>query len=345
MENWPENGLESVSCCPVCKSRNRKVLYDGLIDRVFFCAPGSWVLHQCEYCETAYLDPRPSPETVSLAYRNYFTHFELVEEHQPKGRLQRLRRALHNGYLNRRYGYSLTPSSGWGMLILPLFPRRACRAGRSICYLRLDRPGKRLLDIGCGNGAFISKTQALGWDSYGFEPDSEAIAVAQKSGLKVEQGKMPYTNFASNYFDIVTMNHVIEHLHDPVAALHEVYRILRPGGRIFISTPNINAQGHKIFGECWYGLDPPRHLMLFTPHSLHQACKLAGLAPEKPLKVPFWGYFSLLTSFRMTLGIDPHDNSVVLPRRLRRIAYLIDCKAFLGLQQGEEIVMFARKPA
>src|ERR1700688_1700355 len=75
-DEWPRSGLESVKECPVCGSTRRRVLYGGLRDNVFFCAPGAWTLHDCLDCASAYMDPRPSAETLYLAYRTYYTHDE-----------------------------------------------------------------------------------------------------------------------------------------------------------------------------------------------------------------------------------------------------------------------------
>ena len=104
-EKWPAHGLEYVNCCPVCCSTERKLLYEGLTDRVFFCAPGEWTLYRCQQCGSAYLDPRPTLDTIGLAYSKYFTH-----NCDDRGNIQnlswfrRIRRILANGYLNYRFG-------------------------------------------------------------------------------------------------------------------------------------------------------------------------------------------------------------------------------------------------
>lgn len=64
-------------------------------------------------------------------------------------------------------------------------------------------------------------------------------------------------------FDVIVMNHVIEHVYDPVATLVECRRLLAPEGKIIIITPNLKSYGHEIYGEDWRALEPPRHLHLF----------------------------------------------------------------------------------
>src|SRR6266852_6812100 len=91
LEDWPSEGLEAVKCCPVCDSGQRTQLYSNLIDNVFYTAPGHWTLYRCQGCGSAYLDPRPTPEFIHLAYRNYYTH-KGFEPHAPLAALSVFRR-------------------------------------------------------------------------------------------------------------------------------------------------------------------------------------------------------------------------------------------------------------
>ena len=122
-DQWPANGLESVKECPVCGSTRRRVLYGGLRDNVFFCAPGDWVLHDCLDCRSAYLDPRPSAATLHLAYRTYYTHEkqEPISASSLRG-LRFVRRVLANGYKNWRFGARLKPSNWLGAPLFFLLP-------------------------------------------------------------------------------------------------------------------------------------------------------------------------------------------------------------------------------
>lgn len=71
---WPEGGLEAIGHCPACGADARRLLHDGLVDQNFGGAPGRWTSWMCRRCRTAYLDPRPTPPTIALAYRAYYTH-------------------------------------------------------------------------------------------------------------------------------------------------------------------------------------------------------------------------------------------------------------------------------
>ena len=101
----------------------------------------------------------------------------------PRGLLQRIKRALRNGYLNARYNYNLAGASMWGRLaVLALIPTR-CRIDGLARHLPLVKPGARLLDIGCGNGAFVQQAREWGWDAEGMDPDPNAAKAGDGIGI------------------------------------------------------------------------------------------------------------------------------------------------------------------
>src|SRR5437763_16165991 len=101
---WPPEDLQHLGACPICGDPRRALLHEGLEDRIFRAAPGRWRLWRCQGCRCAYLDPRPTRESIGVAYGRYFAR---VEEPAPPQRADRLREGLRNGYLNGRYRYSL----------------------------------------------------------------------------------------------------------------------------------------------------------------------------------------------------------------------------------------------
>ena len=135
-EDWREEGIESLGACPVCQSAERDLLHGDLRDRIFFCSPGKWKMWVCRGCGSGYLDPRPTEDTIHLAYREYYTHEEQVQ--LPAGELRGLRwlqRVLANGYKNWKFGTDLQPSSWLGVPVALLMPVQRAILDRQFRHL------------------------------------------------------------------------------------------------------------------------------------------------------------------------------------------------------------------
>lgn len=266
---------EAVPWCPACEETDHRILYAGMQDRLFG-TPGEWTLKKCLSCGTAFLDPRPTPEDVGKAYADYYTH---SAPSSPKGNssIHRFYRDLKSGYLGRRWGYRSGLKS-WQMTLSPLLylhPGRRAQLDHTVMYSKA-MPGGRLMDVGCGSGELIERLKNLGWQVEGVDFDATAVRTARRRDLKVHLGTLEDQSYPEASFDAVTMSHVIEHVHDPSALLRECHRILKPGGCLVMVTPNISSMGHKRFGTHWRGLEPPRHLHIFTPLSLRHLAEEAG---------------------------------------------------------------------
>jgi SAM-dependent methyltransferase len=339
--DWPQEELESVPRCPVCADKRRTLLYEGLVDGLWFCAGGGWTLHRCLACSSAFLDPRPNRTTIGRAYAEYYTH----DKAQPPGQLRAAapRAALRNGYLNARYGYELSPASRLGPIIARLFPKRRFYADRAVRNLEGPRGGpRRLLDVGCGEGTFLVEMREAGWEVHGLEPDAEAAAVAAAAGVPVVSAPIEEASLEPGSFDAVTMNHVIEHLHDPVEALRRCHRVLRPGGMLWIATPNLDARGHAVFGADWIGLDPPRHLVLFTRDSLTQAVEDSGFTRDA-FAVDYTAEYVFPRSATVAARENPRDRDALAVRRNRLAILAADLLTRVAPGRTEEIVLIAKR--
>ena len=143
------------------------------------------------------------------------------------GKARSLKASLRNGYLNQKYGFKFSPALAWGRWITPLMPWRQMSIDKGVRHLPLKQLGARMLDVGCGQGAFVSPALSLGWNAEGLDPDPEAVKVGRSKGLRIARGRLSDTCFPDSSFAAVTMSHSIEHLHDPINSLREIYRILR----------------------------------------------------------------------------------------------------------------------
>ena len=247
--------------CPLCGGVG-VVLYEGLKDRIFD-VPGSWGFRRCSNptCRHVWLDPQPIVADLPLVYEEYFTHGSVAEETPPLTAPNLLRRLLKFGY---------------NTLVSFIGLAREREAAYEM-YLG-NRPPGRLLEIGCGSGERLAHFAAKGWTVQGQDVDAKAVAHARAStGLPVHLGPIESLPASAGPFDAVVMNHVIEHVPDPVALLRQAGGLMAAGGVLVAVTPNVSSINHRRFRDSWLALDPPRHLHLFAPGTLHSAAQAAGL--------------------------------------------------------------------
>jgi len=95
-----------------------------------------------------------------------------------------------------------------------------------------------LVDVGCGGGAFLRHCRERGWSAIGFDPSVQAVAYAREHGLEAYAEKWPPCSLPDESADAVTLINVLDHLRDPFGVLGEAWRILRPGGVLYIRVPN-----------------------------------------------------------------------------------------------------------
>jgi len=339
---WPEEGLERLGRCPICGSGERELLHEELKDEVFFCAPGYWTMWRCASCYSGYLDPRPTVATIGQAYGNYYTHQagRGRADSSSLGWFRRIRRALSNGYLNARYGTDYQPASRLGPGLAKMLPWQRERLDARFRWLPKPVAGQRVLDVGCGNGGFLLNARESGWQVMGVDPDPDAVATARQKGLEVRLGSMEAFAGEAELFDAITLSHVIEHVHDPKSVLADAYRLLKPGGTLYLDTPNIESRGYQIFGEHWHGVDPPRHLVLFNLKGLQQTLQQTGFTVVEIYSRRVASNWTWLCSFRQVKGLSPYSTS---PRSLPVKLALRARSPFIPTSQLESITLRARK--
>jgi SAM-dependent methyltransferase len=338
---WPVSELEAVPACPVCGGTSRRSWRDGLVDSVFACAPGTWSLVRCLDCEAVWLDPRPTASSILRAYARYYTHAPAEAEGE---RSRAVKTALHQGYLRARWGYALDPA--WPLARYLISARRRAALDLSVRHLARPEGRARLLDVGCGNGAFLSRMRDLGWEVHGVEPDRTAAAAAEGLGIDVVVGTLADASWPDASFDAVTLASVIEHVHAPSAMLSQSLRLLAPGGSLHIVTPNTDALGAERFGPHWRGLEAPRHLTLFNRSSLMRLLAASGF-PDCEFHPHFMGEWFWLASGAMARGIAP-DDAGSLPsavrQALRRAGRAANRRVAREPERAEELVVTSRRP-
>jgi len=191
-------------------------------------------------------------------------------------------RQCHLVYANPRWESSLVEES-YSVVQDPMYVEE--REGRVLTFTRNLKPledlageanaSKHLLDVGCHIGVMVELAKERGWDAWGVEPSTWAAEQARARGLHVITGTLTDGQIPGDYFDVVTMWDVIEHLTDPAQELRNVHRVLKPGGIFAIHTIDIESLFARVMGARWPWL-MEMHLYYFSPRTLGKMLERNG---------------------------------------------------------------------
>jgi 2-polyprenyl-3-methyl-5-hydroxy-6-metoxy-1,4-benzoquinol methylase len=157
----------------------------------------------------------------------------------------------------------------------------------------LDQPV--LLDIGCGTGEFLSACKKSGWQVAGVEPGEKARKMAIENH-QLEISDEAFLNTTDLRFDVITMWHVLEHVHDLNGRLDQVHTLLKQNGKLIIAVPNPTAADAKMYGPMWAAWDVPRHLYHFKPAVMKRLMSNHGFRHVSSYPMKFDAYYVSLLS-------------------------------------------------
>lgn len=306
---------EVVEACPLCRSRAGELVY-ATCDRQHRL-PGEFMLVRCGECGLVRLSPRPTPEHLPRYYpsEEYYSYQLPTEVAAPVGwrhHLAGLRDRIRHTVL-ASLGYP-TPAPAWWQRALRPVLLSAFRKPALYHYpegFPRFRPGGWALDVGCGNGVFLSHLKRHGWNVVGVDLGRAAAEAAGRAfGIQVHVGALEEAPLAPASFDFIHLRHLLEHLPDPVATLAAVHRLLKPGGLLYIETPNVDSYGCRVCGPYWHPWESPRHLCLFSPDTLHRLLAGAGLRPTRLWTRPWSAVYLWDAAYRLE-----ERAGTMLPRR------------------------------
>lgn len=311
----PVSVMESPSC-DLCGANEFTRLYRGA--ELPEPAPAEVALVRCERCGLIYLNPRPRPEEIGAFYPPDYMCFRPAVEDERWGLMRRVR------------------------------GRKLAQRRRRVEHYSLQTPG-RVLDVGSSTGLFLHEMQQAGWETTGVEPTPSAAGYArERFGLEVHTCMLAEAPLAPESFDAITFWDVLEHTFSPTAELQRTARLLKPGGVVAINVPNWHSPDRKLFGPFWIGLDPPRHLYVFTRPTLEALVRKAGLEPLAwECFMP--SYYSFILSIDRWLSVRAPRLAGPVQRFLNfpGVRFLFEpyFTPANWLRRGGVIALFARKPA
>jgi 2-polyprenyl-3-methyl-5-hydroxy-6-metoxy-1,4-benzoquinol methylase len=213
---------------------------------------------RCARCRLVQINPQPVPAAVTLRYgKNHGGDYLAYEKANEAAFLRLQELALKD--------------SGFFELEQDL--------------LFANPRGPMLLDVGCAAGALLLMLKSRGWKVRGVEISGPQAAYCRGRGLEVSSLPLEESCFPAQNFDAVLASHLIEHLNDPGNFVREAWRILKPDGRLYVTTPNINGLQARLFGSAWRSAIFD-HLYLFSVKTLTLLLEGAGFTVEK---VKTWG--------------------------------------------------------
>ena len=335
--------------CAYCDEPGER-LYDDLKDRL--CdVEGAFGINRCPACSLLWLDPRPVPEDIMKCY-GYFA--EKIET-APAGPLTRrlfgnirdmLRESILCGYFGYRSTHAKHTLRALGRVLgaVPAIRRRATSDMGGLIPRAPSGPGSLLVDVGCGRGEYLEWIQGLGWKVLGIEPHPTAADIAEANGMPIVRKDLFAAHLPDRSAECVSMMHVIEHFYDPLAALRECWRILEPGGRLILRTPNAGSLGHSVFKRNWIALDPPRHLFIFSSKSMRSLFnktsfrKVHIVSVTRPIECNYSSSVVLARGERLPAGSGEKKSG-----GMRWFSFLEQARLLIGQPVGEELQVVAVK--
>lgn len=332
--------------CLLCGSPGT-VLYEDLQDRLFQM-PRTWSFLHCQNCCLSWLNPLPLHSELGKLYADYFTHSlpqkkEVLKRHNLLDKMRRAILADHFGYTHLR----LNPEAPKWDRLMGILPFWKDFAGRFILWLEYT-PGGKLLEIGCGNGEYLKRMESLGWDVQGIEPDAEAARIAREQHrVPVTVARLEEADLPDNSLNAIIIQHVLEHVPNPIKLLRRCLCLLKPGGQLIILTPNLESLGHRLFNKSWVHLDPPRHFFLFSSSSLEASIKQAGfniVQNNSKVRFHFTSWTWVASRMINLKGKYSEDESSRALKTTGKMFYIMEeVYRILRKSAGEELLLIATK--
>ena len=254
--------MENLFECPKCSGNNLELFLE-CID--YTVSKERFKIDSCKKCGFKFTNPRPDSASMNRYYDSvdYISHSN-----------------TNAGIINKIYH-----------LIKKLAIKNKIELIKN-----LKTGNNKLLDIGCGTGSFLGLLKKEGWEVTGIEPNEKAANLAKETYSISVVGEEKVKSFIKESFSIITMWHVMEHVHNLKQRIIEVFDLLEKNGFAVIAVPNYTSWDAKHFGSHWAAYDVPRHLYHFSPASIKELFTESNFRHIKSLPMKFDAYYVSMLS-------------------------------------------------
>ncbi len=287
--------------CPVCKSNAVRFSFSAIDHTV---SGESFEIWSCDNCSLMFTQDVPAEAEIGRYYASpeYVSHSDTRE-----------------GIVNKLYHQ---------------VKKYTLREKKALIEKETGLAAGKLLDIGCGTGAFLHTVQEAGWQVTGVEPDAGARQKADETyQLKVRPSHELYTLIPGSY-DAITMWHVLEHVHSLHECVQQCRQLLSEKGRLLVAVPNHTSVDARHYKDQWAAYDVPRHLYHFSPHSMNVLMNAHGLQIKKIRPMWFDSFYVSMLSEKfnkekgnivnaLITGLSSNYKALVNPAKCSSVIYVI----------------------
>ena len=250
--------------CPVCDSTHFQEVFTV---KDFSVSEETFNIMECATCSLRFTQDAPAKNSMNAYYESedYISHSDTS-----KGLINKLYKKVRQFTLKQK---------------------------ASLVQKSCDKKQGSLLEIGSGTGAFAAEMKKRGWEVTGLEPDEKARINSQALHQVDLQPVENFYTLPPASFDVITLWHVLEHVHDLHTYMKKFRELLTPEGTLIIAVPNYTSKDANIYKEYWAAYDVPRHLYHFSPLSMKKLTEKHGMKIKE--YKPMWFdsfYISLLST-------------------------------------------------
>lgn len=257
------------SSCPVCASENLNTI---LLGKDFSVSKEEYSVLECKDCAFAFTQNAPDKTTIGKYYKSddYVSHSD-----------------TNKGLFFKAYHIVRSIMLG----------KKAKLVEKSTGL----KTGK-ILDVGCGTGYFPNKLQSKGWDVVGIEQDESTRDYAKEKFSIDVRDTNAFDGFEKNTFDVITLWHVLEHIHDLKASVERYNKLLKPNGVLIVAVPNYQCFEATVYGKYWAGWDIPIHLWHFSINAMRTLMRKGDFEVSAIQTMPFDPFYISLLSEKYRKG-------------------------------------------